>query len=262
MFTQEYRVLYEYQFKNDSTKLDVVEKEIMVLDTDENGSVFYSYPKFYYDSVAVEKSKINEFPDFTNKAKIQFYIEKINSGNEALLHTKLGVENLVVSDLVNLDWKISDEKRKIKEYTVQKATTNFGGRSWTAWFCTEIPIFYGPYKFSGLPGLILTLEDLNSHHRFDMIGIEKNSDGKANFLKMNGRKLNKISKKEFNKIWHEYKKDPAKSTKFLLLNSNTGMKLNYDGKDYNVKDMIKNAEEMELNKIKSHNNFIELDLYK
>lgn len=40
------------------------------------------------------------------------------------------------------------------------------------------------------------------------------------------------------------------------------MKITWDGKDYSVNDMIRNSEEMELEKIKKNNNFIELSLYK
>lgn len=62
-------------------------------------------------------------------------------------------------------------------------------------------------------------------------------------------------------MWKDYKKDPAKNAKFLLLNSDTGMKITWEGKDYTTADMIKNAEEMEVEKIKKNNNFIELTLY-
>jgi GLPGLI family protein len=31
------------------------------------------------------------------------------------------------------------EKQKIGEYEAQKATTEFGGRQWTAWFTEAIP---------------------------------------------------------------------------------------------------------------------------
>jgi GLPGLI family protein len=39
-----------------------------------------------------------------------------------------------------MTWKISSETRKIGEYKVQKAETDFGGRKWTAWFTTDLPI--------------------------------------------------------------------------------------------------------------------------
>lgn len=51
--------------------------------------------------------------------------------------------------------KLSHETIQILNFKAQKATAKYGGRKWTAWFCQEIPIPNGPYKFGGLPGLIV-----------------------------------------------------------------------------------------------------------
>ena len=47
----------------------------------------------------------------------------------------------------------------IKTYTCKKATTHFRGRDYIAWFTTDIPIVAGPWKFNGLPGLVIDIED-------------------------------------------------------------------------------------------------------
>ncbi|WP_435524227.1 GLPGLI family protein [Chryseobacterium indoltheticum] len=54
-----------------------------------------------------------------------------------------------------IKWNISNEHKKIGVWAATKATTNFGGRNWTAWFSEDIPLPYGPYVFYGLPGLFL-----------------------------------------------------------------------------------------------------------
>lgn len=56
-------------------------------------------------------------------------------------------------------WEITPEKKKIGKFTCQKAKTKFRGRNYEAWFTTEIPINNGPWKFQGLPGLILEAYD-------------------------------------------------------------------------------------------------------
>lgn len=261
-FSQEYRIMYEYSFKSDSTNINSVEKEDMVLDTYQLGSVFYSYPRFQYDSISIETSKTNSYPNFTNKSKIEFYVEKKYPNSDIILHTNLGVDKFAIKDNIKFDWEISQEKDKIKGFNVQKATVSFGGRKWIAWYTNEILIFDGPYKFHGLPGLILKLEDSENNHKFNFLGIEKKADGKSHFFQTINYKEKIIDNYTFKKAWNEHKKDPAKSAKFLLLNSDTGMKITWDGKDYSVKDMIKNAEEMELEKIKKNNNFIELTLFR
>lgn len=54
-----------------------------------------------------------------------------------------------------LTWEINDSTKNILGYECYAATTDYHGRRWTAWFAPEIPIQDGPWKFRGLPGLIL-----------------------------------------------------------------------------------------------------------
>jgi GLPGLI family protein len=50
------------------------------------------------------------------------------------------VQNFNYVEKINFNWKLSNESQKIENYNTQKATTDFGGRKWNAWFTTEIPI--------------------------------------------------------------------------------------------------------------------------
>lgn len=54
-----------------------------------------------------------------------------------------------------MTWEIGDSTKNILGYECIIATTDYHGRNWTAWFTPEIPISDGPWKFRGLPGLIL-----------------------------------------------------------------------------------------------------------
>lgn len=73
-------------------------------------------------------------------------------------------------------WKILSDTATFFNLKTQKAICDFGGRSWIAWFSSEIPISDGPYKFSGLPGLIIKLESIDNEYSFMLAGIEKNSE--------------------------------------------------------------------------------------
>ncbi len=59
----------------------------------------------------------------------------------------------------SISWKLINEVRMIKGYACKKATTHFRGRDYVAWFTTDIPIVAAPWKFVGLPGLVLDIED-------------------------------------------------------------------------------------------------------
>ncbi|SFI47392.1 GLPGLI family protein [Halpernia frigidisoli] len=258
---QEFRVMYNYSFKKDSTN-NFVESEMMVLDTEDKGSVFYSYPKYKYDSISIAKHKKNENVVEADNSKIQFFVEKKYPNFELVFHTTLGSTNYAVNDSTKIKWKLEPERKILKGFPVQKAIANFGNRDWVAWYSKEIPINDGPFKFFGLPGLILEIEDSKSNHKFEFLGIEKNSYGYNNFFKINKLNEKELSSEDFNKQWKIYKKDPAKDTKFSLLNSKLGYSINYDGKDYSISDMIRIEEERQKEKIKRDNNFIELSLYK
>ena len=56
-------------------------------------------------------------------------------------------------------WKLEDGDTTIVEYACHKATTHFKGRTWHVWYAPDIPISEGPWKLSGLPGLILAAKD-------------------------------------------------------------------------------------------------------
>ncbi|WP_316789804.1 GLPGLI family protein [Pedobacter frigoris] len=70
-------------------------------------------------------------------------------------------------------WKISSETDTVASYTCQKASLSFRGREYTAWFTTDIPVNDGPWKFSGLPGLILKVEDSGGLFSFRLIGLQQ-----------------------------------------------------------------------------------------
>ena len=72
-----------------------------------------------------------------------------------------------------LKWELKDGNKTILGYKCQQATTQFAGRKYTAWFTMELPIDAGPYKFSGLPGLILEVEESDRFFVWTAIGIKK-----------------------------------------------------------------------------------------
>ena len=57
---------------------------------------------------------------------------------------------LCLDSYEKLDWEILKEK-KILGYNCNLAKTKFPGREYFAYFTTELPFSYGPWKINGLP---------------------------------------------------------------------------------------------------------------
>ncbi|MGP1446819.1 MAG: GLPGLI family protein [Candidatus Limimorpha sp.] len=70
-------------------------------------------------------------------------------------------------------WVMVDEHETIAGFFCKKATCSYRGRKWTAWYTTEIPYSEGPWKFCGLPGLILKVEDSKDEYAFCCINIKR-----------------------------------------------------------------------------------------
>jgi len=67
----------------------------------------------------------------------------------------LDEELLVKEEPFLWNWTITNETKKIGNFICTKASTTFRGRNYVAWFTQEVSLPYGPWKFYGLPGLIL-----------------------------------------------------------------------------------------------------------
>lgn len=82
---------------------------------------------------------------------------------------------LYTEAIPKLNWNITSEVDTILNYNCIKAYTSFRGRKWIAWFTMDIPLNYGPWKLSGLPGLILKAEDSDKYFSFEAVGISQNN---------------------------------------------------------------------------------------
>ncbi|WP_018674779.1 GLPGLI family protein [Riemerella columbina] len=171
-------------------------------------------------------------------------------------------KKFVYDEEVKLDWKVQPETDTMENYPVQKATTTFGGRNWTAWFTTELPFADGPYKFHGLPGLIVKLVDDQNHYQWTLKGNKTLTEQEATpyidkmMKDFGANQAIEISKAKFEKAYADYKKDPFASLRTQF--SNPALK-NYklpDGSSFLEK--MKEGEEKLKKFLNENNNPIEL----
>lgn len=73
-------------------------------------------------------------------------------------------------------WELNIETTTILGYRCQKATCHWRGRDFVAWFTPDIPVKRGPWRFNGLPGLILKLYDTDHYYTFEAVNLKKTNE--------------------------------------------------------------------------------------
>lgn len=170
MFSQ-YRFVYRIDFKIDSLNKHFVQSENFNLDITSDGSVFYpeifsEWASIYKNNGSVSKSKLPE-------TKLDYMVKKNYIDEETYFREMIGMRLYEVPEPRKMTWKNFNETQQYHSYKVKKATTTFAGRQWEAWFSDEFPVNDGPYKFKGLPGLILKIKDTHSDYEIFLVEIKK-----------------------------------------------------------------------------------------
>ena len=163
---------YEFEFQADSTKLKSPAKELMSLYIDDNVSLFESNIRTYIDSLEnnYHGGMIN-MEQIPNQ-KISIGIYKNSKENKYIFYDEKFRLKLKY-EFSPMKWELLKEEKKIGPYECNLAKTYYGGRVWYAWYAKEIPIHDGPYKFYGLPGLIISINDKNNYFKFNLIRVYK-----------------------------------------------------------------------------------------
>lgn len=101
------------------------------------------------------------------------FIFKDFKDKRLILSDHISTKQYLINDTLNLfKWKITNDYKKIQNFRCRKAITNFRGRNYIAWFTEELPIQNGPWKFCGLPGLIINVSDDNFFFSYELTGID------------------------------------------------------------------------------------------
>lgn len=208
-FGQATRFVYQANFRPDSTTTDQYKTERLYLDIDDTRSFFYSENAYKRDSIMTRMRQTQNFDRSVLqdlRSDMDFVIEKNRGLQNLIFKQRIGRNQYTYPEPIPNSWKITSETLKIGAYPCQKAEIQYGGRQWYAWFTQEIPLPEGPYKFGGLPGLIVKMEDSKGDYSFDLMESKK--------LKLisppqsRGQDIS-LSKEGYNDLAKKYAKDPA-----------------------------------------------------
>ncbi len=263
------RFFYELNYKP-KKGIDSLQKTVMILDITDKKSIYRDYLTVSQDSVLkieVEKmQKAGMFKDLSKSIQMPKFAYKVIKEYPSMKVTfaeRMLNSVFAYNEEPKFDWKISNDKQKIGDYEVQKATTEFGGRKWTAWFTESIPFPDGPYKFSGLPGLIVKIEDADKNFSWTLTANKKLNDfselsySEKLQSQFGGRsEPTVISKEKFDSSFETYKKDPFASIRGQIPQDRLSMKL--PGNDKTIGEMMSEQEKMIKDFYKASDNTVEI----
>lgn len=158
------KAFYLFEHITDTLNPEVPHKENMVLFVGANSSLYGSYESELMIKSVSDQFKSSSFDGnlvlrSSGSAASETYYFYFPKELAQSIHTIRGKAYLVEEKFPKIDWEILPETKEIKGFSCQAAKGKWGGRVYTAWFTTDLPLKGGPWKLQGLPGLILEAKD-------------------------------------------------------------------------------------------------------
>ena len=257
-FAQTTRFIYQVSMKPDSTDQNNIKTEMAFLDATPEKSIFYGEKRPKRDSLLTKMRETRggsfDRTQMQNlRSNIDFTIEKDFKTGTKTFNSRIGRDQYSYDEDRPMEWKILAETATIGDYKTQKAETQFAGRTWYAWFATDIPIQDGPYKFAGLPSLIVKAEDAKGDYSFDLKETKKIAS--PTVFEQRGNII-KVKRTVFNQQLEKFRKDP---TSFSPPSPPVSMSGNSGGmRPQTNPTQRKEFEQRMKDELKTNNNLIEL----
>jgi len=205
------RLLYKLTYAPNSSEKTNLSEEYFEMFINDSISLFRSFNKGKLDSAnQIGFQNGNTFGDISVATayytKFNFQILKKDNTISFFDYIEGFSEDLLKYDeKLELKWVIMPDTKTIHGMECQLASTNYAGRVWNAWFGKDVPIFEGPYKFSGLPGLIIKITSDDNTWDFDLVNLNTNEIKKIFFNQYPKLQIKTFSKKDFYKETNYYK---------------------------------------------------------
>lgn len=210
-----YECVYQYDIlatkKNGET---VPETYSTILQIGSNSAKFVDMATYSIDSLAMNPATHgNTLADFTQKqGKKEFFFsgevyQNIPEGKTT--YTDIILPNIAEyeEEFAPFDWTLTEDTMTVCGYPCLKATMSYGGRNWEAWYTEEIPSSYGPWKFAGLPGLIMKVNDDKGVHTFTAVSFR---EAVLPIGKLRNSTIQKTSRDKFIQSKNYIEEDPMK----------------------------------------------------
>lgn len=191
--------------------------------------IFGKNKSFYFSDSKSELVSENEIKRVSNDELNYFMIDLLDKSivyNQPIMNRV----QYVKENLPLFSWKILNEYDEFNKIKVQKAETNFRGRDYVAWFSVDYKIPIGPWKFSGLPGLLIKIKSLDNEVDFELKKIKEITESD---FRLKAQKINELISKNKSKemSWESYKQEYHKFLDKMLKNMKSDSE---PGDEYNI----------------------------
>ena len=178
-------VNYTITWKQDKNNLGIIRSEDMLLFIGKSVSLFMSKNQYKVLLIGREAESEGRLMYLLNGEEIKNYVSRFSyriyknypTGQITYMDKIIPTYFQYSEPLDVFQWQLADSSTTIGDFKANCAYTVYGGRRWVAWYTTDIPISDGPYKFRGLPGLIIRLYDDQKHYVFEMEELERYEEG-------------------------------------------------------------------------------------
>lgn len=170
-------LIAKYHFSNPGKEPvdDNSAPEVMNLEVGDKWVKFHSNEAFVRDSTYTQRKLSGTIRDIIFSASLyQVFFSRTEHRYEIINRIPFhSGEAITVEDKRLPRWRTDTTSCTILGYRCMHATTDYRGRKWNVWFTPEIPVDAGPWKLTGLPGLILKAEDDEKAYSFVCTAIEQ-----------------------------------------------------------------------------------------
>lgn len=200
-----------YSHKEYDPYFDKTEEKFYILEAGINRSKYSSYPTYRVDSI-IEKDYSNQISRnrYANLRRECSVYRQTPTCVKDCENNKLSYKRALLMDIYvytesipDFNWKLVAGIDTICGQVCHKATCDFRGRSWEAWY-SNIPNPNGPWKFHGLPGLIMKVVDSKGDHVFEAVALRQ-SDKDIRYGQSKSTFITK--RKQFNVMCNRYMTD-------------------------------------------------------
>lgn len=236
-FVVSYRMLYHQRPENEQPMED-----LLLLQVGRNVTKCYSYKTWQTDSlvrVTPPEQVLANLGSF--HGGVQDVIFRDPKAGRLTHIDQIDMDHLLYTEqLPDCGWKLADGERSILGYACRRARCSFRGRNYEAWYAPEIAVSAGPWKFGGLPGLILAIRDDAGVLDLEATGVEQRVEP----IRMTQRNYMKANRKKYRELKQKIMTDPIG---YLTNNSNVRMTVkNEDGTPLGPGDLLRGYNPIEL----------------